>query len=294
MESLPLFIIALLAGLAVFYLINAYLGGRRYGHPARIRISFASPDDHDLPYEEVNISGSGGTRLAGWYIPGQLGAAVILLHGYSGNRLGVMFHAQNLAEAGFGVLMMDLRGHGHSGGQGTFARGGNMIGDTQAMLNYLQKQPEVDPQRIGVLGVSVGGTMALQAAARLRQLAAVVSDGAGPATHKDLLPPRSMLARVFLPFNKLFFQMADRSAPVPPLPPNKEIVSRIAPRPVLFISTGKGDEAYLNERYFAAAHEPKTLWFIPDAPHAGAWNRYPEEYADRIISFFEEHLLDTR
>ncbi len=288
-----LFLLALAGGLTAFYLINAYIGGRRYGYPARLRISFASPADHDLPFEEVTLTGRDGVKLAGWYIPGNNQAAVILLHGYSGNRLGVMFHAETLAQAGLGVLMMDLRAHGHSGGRGTFARGESMIGDMQAMVDYVRDRPEVDPARIGVLGVFVGGTMALQAAARIRALAAVISDGAGPAAYADLRPARNFFARVLMPVNQLFFRVAERSAPVEPLLPNKEIVGRIAPRPVLLISTGKGAEADLNERYYAAAREPKTLWPLPDAPHAGAWNRHPEVYAEKITDFFQENLVDS-
>jgi fermentation-respiration switch protein FrsA (DUF1100 family) len=288
-----LFLLALAGGLTAFYLINAYIGGRRYGYPARIRISFASPADYDRPYEEVKLTGRDGVRLAGWYIPGQNKAALILLHGYSGNRLAVMFHAQALAQAGFGVLMMDLRAHGHSGGRGTFARGESMISDTQAMVDFLRDRPEVDAERIGILGVSIGGTMALQATARIPGLAAVVSDGAGPAAYDDLLPAHNFFNRVVMPVNRLFFHVAERSAPVDPLPPNQEVVGQIAPRPVLIISTGKGGEAALNERIYDAAREPKTYWPLPDAPHAGAWNRHPEAYAETIITFFQEILVDS-
>lgn len=290
MSDFLLLVLALTAGLAAFYLINAYMGGRRYGYPAKIRISFASPADRDLPFEEVALAGRDGVKLAGWFIPGNNGAGVILLHGYSGNRLGVMFHAEALAQAGFSVLMMDLRAHGHSTGRGTFARGESMISDTQAMVDFLGDRPEVEAERIGILGVSVGGTMALQAAARIRSLAAVIADGAGVAAYEDLLPAGGVFGRLLLPVNRLFFRVADRSAPVAPLAANKEVVGQIAPRPVLFISTGKGSEAALNERLYAAAGEPKTLWPLPDAPHAGGWNRYPEQYGGQIIDFFKNGL----
>ncbi|MCA9992991.1 MAG: alpha/beta fold hydrolase [Ardenticatenaceae bacterium] len=286
---LPL--IALLGGLITFYIINAMIAGLRYARPARIRISFANPGDRDLAYEAVQISSSDGAKLAGWYIPSQNRAAVILLHGYSGNRLGVMFHAETLAQNGFGVLLFDLRAHGDSGGTGTFARGESMIADLAAALAFVQHRPDVDGQRIGVMGVSVGGTMALQGAARLKGLAAAASDGAGPAAYADLEPPQNVSSRLFAPINRLFFHMANRAAPSKPLPPNKSIVAQIAPRPVLFIAAGRGGEAHLSRQYYAAAHEPKELWEIGDAPHAGGWHKHPDTYARTLVDFFQRHLL---
>ena len=283
--------IALLGGLITFYLINAVMGGLRYNRPARIRISFASPADHELPYEDVSLRSSDGVKLAGWYIPSQNRAAVILFHGYSGNRLGVMSHAVMLAKAGFGILMIDLRAHGHSGGGGTFARGESLIGDARAAYNYLQGKEEVDKGRIGCLGVSLGGTIALQSAARIKGISVVISDGAGLAAFEDLLPPQGVMSWAFLPFNRLFFKIASRRTAVPPFPPNKETVSKIAPRPLFLIATGRGGEFHLNTRYLEAAHEPKRLWQIQDAAHAGGWQRRPQEYAENVVGFLSDHLL---
>ncbi len=285
-----LIIIALLAGLVTFYIINAYVAGRRYSRPARMRISFADPAERGLEYEDVTLRSGDGMTLAGWYIPSKNRAAVILLHGYGGNRLGVMYHAELLGNAGFGVLLFDLRGHGDSGGGGTFARGESMIADAQAAVNFLRSRPEIDPQRIGVLGVSVGGTMALHAAVRIRQIAAVVADGAGVAAAGDLEPPTTWQGRLFLPLNRFFFRVAERQVNVAPLPPTKEVISKIAPRPVLLIAT-RGPETTLNERFYEAAREPKELWAIPDAGHAGGWHKHPEEYGRRVVGFFTRYLV---
>lgn len=290
-DKLMEIIIGLLLGLIAFYFINAYIGGRRYSRPPRIRISFANPQERGLEYEDVTLTSADGVQLAGWYIPSKNKAALILLHGYSGNRLAVMHHAELFAAQGYGILMTDLRAHGASGGSGTFARSETMISDVLAALSFLQARPEVDTNRIGVFGTSVGGTMAIQAGARLKGIRAVVADGVGPASYEDLLPVRSLPGRLLLPVHKLFFQTAERSIKAKALPPNKQAIGQIAPRPVLLVSTGRGAEATLTERLHTAAHEPKQLWEIPTAKHASGWMGMPDEYGQTVNAFWHKHLL---
>lgn len=286
-----LYVIAVLGGLITFYVINAVIGGLRYRSPARIRISFATPADHELAFEDITLVSGDGIRLAGWYVPSSNRAAVILLHGYSGNRLAVMSHAVALARGGFGVLMFDLRAHGHSEGSGTFARSKSLVSDAQAAVTFLQRRPDIDPERIGVFGVSIGGTMALQSAASITAIRAVMSDGAGAAAYDDLLPPGSLVDRLFLPLNRLFFRIANRSVSAVPMPPNKAVMNRIAPRPVLLVAAGRGSEYRLNQALFDAAAEPKSLWQIEDAHHAGGWHKHPEDYFQRLVRFFSDALL---
>jgi len=61
--------------------------------------------------------------------------------------------------------------------------------DLRAALAFLRRRPDVDPARIGGLGLSVGGELLLQTAAHTRALRAVVSEGAGQrslAEHLDI------------------------------------------------------------------------------------------------------------
>ena len=57
--------------------------------------------------------------------------------------------------------------------------------DIKAAIAYLQRRPDVDPDRIGGIGLSVGGEMMLETAAETDQLAAVVSEGAGARTYSE-------------------------------------------------------------------------------------------------------------
>jgi hypothetical protein len=63
---------------------------------------------------DVSFPASDGVRLAGWYVPGHNGAAVIVLHGSHGTRSDTLAHVRMLVAAGYGVLAFDARGHGQS------------------------------------------------------------------------------------------------------------------------------------------------------------------------------------
>jgi pimeloyl-ACP methyl ester carboxylesterase len=71
------------------------------------------------------------------------------------------------------------------------------------------------------------------------------------------------------------------------------MVSRIAPRPVLFIY-GEHDQANvvdLTPRYYAKAGRPKALWRVPGASHTGGIDAHPREYERRIVAFLDNALL---
>ena len=75
-------------------------------------------------------------------------------------------------------------------------------------------------------------------------------------------------------------------------PPNlKDLVGRIAPRPLLLIAAPNSPHGErLNRGYFKAAGEPKTLWEIPESKHTGGITARPQEYERRVTEFFDEAL----
>jgi fermentation-respiration switch protein FrsA (DUF1100 family) len=122
--------------------------------------------DLGAPKLDVTLTGAGGTPIRGWYVPSRNGAAVIALHGTGGSRLGVTRHARMLVRHGYGVLALDLRGHGASGGRST-SLPWLLDDDMNAAVAWLNARPDVHDGRIGALGVSLGGEVALEAAGRM-------------------------------------------------------------------------------------------------------------------------------
>ena len=265
--------------------------GYFYSRPPRLRISFFTPEEFGVPYSDVALTANDGVELHGWYVHSQNGAAVILLHGHSGNRLAVRQQAETLIGAGFGVLMMDLRAHGQSGGK-RFGRSELLVGDVLTAVAYLSKRADVNAAGIGVYGVSVGGMMALHAAAKTVAIRAIATDGASPADQTDLPSANSFLERVLgFPMQRLFMQACQRFANLPPLPSNMSILHQLPPRPQLFISTGNGAERRMVKQFADLAGEQAILWELVDARHANGWVSHPEAYAQKLIAFFSQSLL---
>ena len=141
-----------------------------------LRAPVADPD-LGAAHEDITLTTSDGLELEGWYVPSTNGAAVIAFPG----RTNPQPHTRMLVRHGFGVLLFDRRGEGDSDGDGNrFGWGGTR--DIAAALDFLEGRPDVDPGRIGGLGLSVGGELMLEAAAEDDRLAAVVSEGAGTRT----------------------------------------------------------------------------------------------------------------
>jgi hypothetical protein len=255
-----------------------------YTHAARPVVPAAALG---TPYEEVTFTTSDGLELTGWYIPSKNGAAVIAFPG----RNGPQPHARMLARHGYGVLLFDRRGEGKSEGDpNTLGWAGDR--DLEAALAFLRGRPDVDPDRIGGLGLSVGGEMLLQTAAESHALRAVVSEGAGTRSIREHVHVSGVARWVLLPqWSVITAATAVFSNHAPP-PDLKELVGRISPRPVFLIYTphGQGAET-LNPTFYAAAGEPKTVWEIPEASHTGGLTARPKEYERRVIAFFNRSLL---
>jgi poly(3-hydroxybutyrate) depolymerase len=234
--------------------------------------------------EDVSFTTSDGLELEGWYVPSRNGAAVISFPG----RKGPQKPARMLARHGYGVLVFDRRGEGESEGEpNAFGWGGDE--DIKAAIDFLQHRPDVDPERIGGIGLSVGGEMMLEAAAETDDLKAVVSEGAGARAFSDEMDQDSGLATAITMATKVG-TMAVFTNQTPPAN-LKDLTGRIAPRPIMLIAapnSGHGEE--LNRGYYAAAREPKTLWELPESGHVGAMEARPAEYERRVVGFFDDAL----
>lgn len=94
--------------------------------------------------------------------------AVLVCHGLGGNKTGkfrLYIHlAERLSQLGIAVLRIDFRGSGDSEGQFSDMTLSSEVSDAIVALNYLRHHPDIDPNRIGIFGRSVGGTVALMAA----------------------------------------------------------------------------------------------------------------------------------
>ena len=171
---------------------------------------------------------------------GQRAPAVLLAHGFGGDKEELRTTAADLAGHGYAVLGYSARGFGDSSGQISLNAPDHEIRDASRLLDWLAARPEVlldgpgDP-RVGVAGASYGGALALLAAGHDRRVDAI----APQLTWYDL-------ADAFFPeatgagprqgvFKKTwagaFFSRAGRPRPADPAAPNAAPAP--APRPGL-------------------------------------------------------------
>ena len=276
----------LIAAAAIVPVALVAMVGYGYGtvHTAR---AVVPADRLGVPHEDVTFETGDGLELEGWYIPSRNGAAVIAFPGRNGSQK----QARMLARHGYGVLLFDRRGEGRSEGRpNAWGWGGDA--DAKAAIEYLRRRPDVDPDRIGGIGLSVGGEMLIETAAETGELKAVVSDGAGARSYnedKDLDERglSKVLGTLMSVTKTASVAVFSNTAP----PAGLKDLSADVDQPLLLIAapnSGHGEE--LNRHYARAAGDNATLWEIPEARHVGGIDARPEEYERRVVSFFDEAL----
>jgi fermentation-respiration switch protein FrsA (DUF1100 family) len=290
------FLLILMVAGALGVLIVSRNEALKFVHPQR-EVLMETPAEYGLEYEEVMLKTEDGLTLRGWYVPGTNGAAIIAQHGYGASRQGVLGDAAVLSRQGYSVLMFDWRGHGESEGN-LVTFGIYEIRDVQAALDWIHRRPEVDPQRIGGLGESMGAVALLYATARLPEIKAVVAVSPFPSLRSEVeIGVRVQTGLPTFPFAPLIVWFAEREAgiPVASLDLTQDI-GQISPRPVFLLHGGLDSKIPPNsgDVLFRAAGEPKAYWFDPEVGHTGFVETYPQEYERRVSEFFDTWLAVAR
>ena len=184
--------------------------------------------------------------------------------------------ARLLVRRGHGVLLLDPRGAGASGGDFN-ARGWQGEPDVTAAIDFLTRRPDVHPRRVGGVGLSVGGELLLQAAAHDPRLRAVVCQSRGRRSMAEQrhLPGVAPALRWVSP------ALVETGATVAltghgPPPDLAALAARVAPRPVLLLAARHGHEdERLNRVYRDAAPRTTTLWEVPRGGASAPWRPSP-------------------
>jgi fermentation-respiration switch protein FrsA (DUF1100 family) len=112
-----------------------------------------------FPHRDVVFQASDGMVLHGWYFPAENAAgSILVLHGNAQNLSTHVNSVLWLVKEGFNLFIIDYRGYGFSGGEPTLE---GVHRDADAALEKLFSMPETDPDRVIVLGQSLGGSIAI-------------------------------------------------------------------------------------------------------------------------------------
>jgi dipeptidyl aminopeptidase/acylaminoacyl peptidase len=280
--------LAILAVCSIAY--RNYYGARLDFEPWPASPALRHPEQTGVAnLQAIRFRTASGLQVAGWYVPSRNGAAVVLTHGTNSDRSSMATELRVLSDAGFGVLAFDWPGDGESQSDGRIRWGSVERNALSAALAWLGTRSDVDSARIGGLGFSMGGFVMTQVAAFDARLRSVVIEAAPPDFEEYL---RRLHARWgFLSEWPAGRAVRDSGMVLHEMSP-RNVVARIAPRPVLIIG-GARDEivspAMIAELY-SAAREPKSEWIVPNAHHGGYSEVAGVEYRQRLIDFFTATL----
>jgi pimeloyl-ACP methyl ester carboxylesterase len=172
--------IASVTGLAA-YMVSRISRPRRSHRPPGYTLT---PWEFQIPYESFEINVNGET-IDAWLLPQKNASApcIVGLSGFASHKGELLGIGTNLFRDGFTVLLIDFRGTGRSAGN-VLTMGHNETDDTRAALDWISSRFPDAP--IGMIGYSLGGSVALMVAATDQRVRAVVSDS-GFATQRSIL-----------------------------------------------------------------------------------------------------------
>jgi len=239
--------------------------------------------------QEVTVSADDGVELWAWYLPPANGRAVVVRHGAGSTAADALDQAAVLAGHGYGVLVMDARGHGGSGGRAMdFGWYGER--DIAAGVSFLADRPEVTGG-VAVLGLSMGGEEAIGALGADRRIVAAVAEGATARTDEDkawYADRYGIRGRIQLGLEWVQYGLAGLLTSAPEPAPLADAAAAAAPRPLLLVTAGTvAEEGHAAEHIRQASPATVTVWTVPGAGHTDGLARDPQGWERTVIAFLD-------
>ncbi|CAM3990046.1 alpha/beta fold hydrolase [Paenibacillus alkaliterrae] len=287
-------------------------------------IANAAAPEVDTQWKAVSFR-SGGSQMKGWLLEPSQGSAtqeegwlfetaqdsaaeeegllplVVVAHGWGSNRTRVLRYTHPLYKAGFAVFMYDARNHGESD---TIKAPSALMfrDDVIAAVDAARRLPGIDPDRVSVLGHSLGGFGALLALDQGMRVCSVITDSM-PVRFETMM--EAELKRKKIPSFPLAYlippiwlirsgisQAQFRAANIPDVLARHAGLEGNARTPVLMIHSSEddfipaADLRQLKEQLSAGTIE--TL-FVSTKGHSSS--EQDPAFWDRVLPFLEETLL---
>lgn len=255
--------------------------------PARSRADAAAVG---LPVAAISFESAAGSRLAGWFVAGSPGGgAIVLLHGVLSSRQAMAERMRFLNAAGYAVLAFDLQAHGESEGVAiTFGRLENL--DARAAVRWLRAR--LPGERIGAIGISLGGAAALLGAEPL-DVDALILEAVFPdierATVNRIVERIGGFGRFVGP---PFLRIGALATGLDPAALRPIDAIGAATAPILVMSGTADPRTTIAEtrQLFDRARAPKEYWEVEGAGHVDLCDFAGEDYRRRGLAFFARLL----
>ncbi|HEX4946560.1 MAG TPA: alpha/beta fold hydrolase [Blastocatellia bacterium] len=264
-----------------------WLAGTVLSHSAYRTIGALPPD---VQGRAVTFPSASGATIHGWWIAGQPHkGAVLLMHGVRDSRLSMLDRARFLSAAGHSVLLFDFQAHGESQGeQITF--GYLESRDAQAAVQFVREA--LPGEKIGIIGVSLGGAATLLAEPKI-EVNAIAVEMVYPTIQQAIdNRMRHYLSFVGGWLTPLFVVQLEPRLGIAPeaLQPINKIGTLTMPKLIVAASEDRHTPLTESRALFDAAQEPKELWVVEGAAHENLHRFAKEEYERRVLHFFDQTL----
>jgi hypothetical protein len=248
----------------------------------------------DATKEDFNVRAPNGMEMRGWKVrPASPNSDwVLLFHGVSDNRTGVLNDAEFLLRHGYSVVMTDSRAHGESGGD-MATYGWKERYDAIVITDALYSAEKV--HHLYALGVSMGAAIALQSTAVDPRIERVVAEDPFASLREVSYDYAGLHAAAWL--GKTVFRLAplmathsvEKEGGFKPDDVFLEKAAALRPFPVLLVCGTRDHTIPCRhaQRIYEAARGPKELWIVEGAQHASALGHSPLDYERQVISFLE-------
>lgn len=252
------------------------------------RAHVQTPKQLGLAYEDVTFQAGDGTPLHAWFLPaeGKARGTILFLHGNAENISTHIMSVRWLPARGFNIFLLDYRGYGASGGVASVS---GVQDDVDAALRTLLVRNDVDPDRVVILGQSLGGAIAIYNVAHSpyrRHIRALAVESAF-ASYRQIT--REKLAGFWLTWPlqwPLSWTVSDAYSP-------SAAVAGVSPIPLLIIHGDRDPivPSHHGQRLYDLAREPKQLWVVPGGGHIQAFQN--QIYRDRFVAYLTEVLAES-
>ena len=300
--------IELIIILLAWFLLVSFYAFYSSIHPKKI-LSHRTPAEFGFSYENVSFQTEDNLTLRGWFVPASLASqrsgptesqggptvfspakTVIVLHGYPAEKGDVLNWALFLHDK-YHLLFFDFRYFGESEG-GYTTVGWEEKKDLKAAIDYLFSRDDTDPEKVGVLGFSLGGATAIMTAPDTPEIKAIVAD----SSYATLEQMAESLFQRFSVFKKPMVWSVRQWSKIW-LKFDPGAVSPVASvekntTPLLLIHGEKDQEIPVehSRQIFQAAKGPAELWTVSSADHGSAYFQEKELYEKKVLEFFGKYL----
>lgn len=311
--------IMILSSFAILFCLGlTYYLSSNYLYYSRHKPYTVTPEKYGYNFQNIKFkSRSDQVNLKGWFIESdsnQLNSSsgrpvIILVHGHNSN-MGEVSHvdqighiASPLLDTGFSTFSIDLRNHGESGDLQPISMGFHERKDVLGAVDYLKANAaklNIDVNRIGVWGKSMGAATAIHAAAVKENddhsiKALFVDSPFARSIDPIYLRLKNDNVNTVLQDMIVFWIRKIPELDIATFNPEEQL--KYIQSPIYFVHSENDAvvEAKDSKRMYEVykeknPHLDATLWLTQASKHVYSAKEYTKEYKKRLVEFFKSHL----